>query len=139
VHPQPETWHNLAAVLRANGQNDKAAQADLEREKLLAANRENGTSGTAANGVATRPVLQWVEPDAFAASSTPYELDGPVIDGSTSSKAVAAAQPGSMGSRLIAKLTSWPKANKAAPPSAKPTPQTESSQRTYVAERPLYR
>jgi len=139
VHPQPETWHNLAAVLRASGQNDKAALAEAEREKLIAANRENGAGATDTSGVATKPILQWVEPEAFAASSTPYELDGPAIDGSASNKAVAAAQPGSMGSRLITKLTSWPKSSKAAPPGAKSAPQTESSPGTYVAERPLLR
>lgn len=138
VHPQPETWHNLAAVLRANGQNDKAAQADLEREKLIAANRENGSATVGTNGVPTRPMVQWVEPEAFAATSTPYGLDGPAIDSSTPGKA-AAPQTGSIGTRMIAKLTSWPRSSKTAPPSAKPTPQAESSPGTHVAERPMYR
>lgn len=138
VHQQPETWHNLAAVLRSNGQNDKADQAELEREKLIAANRESGTASVDANGIATRPMVQWVEPEAFAATTTPYGLDGPAIDSSTPGKA-AAPQPGSIGTRLIAKLTSWPRTGKTAPPTAKPAPQADSSQGAYVAERPTYR
>jgi tetratricopeptide (TPR) repeat protein len=115
VHPQPETWHNLAAVYRYMGQNEKAAQADAEREKLVAAAREAGVTNAVAAGGVTKPLLRWVDVDTFAASGTPYGLDGPAINSSTSGKAVASTQQESIGKRLMAKLTSWPRSSKTAP------------------------
>jgi tetratricopeptide (TPR) repeat protein len=141
VHPQPETWHNLAAVYRTIGQNDKAGQAENERQKLIAATREGGAASSDANGVASRPMLRWVDAETFAASSTPYGLDGPAISSSTSTKAVTSGQPGSIATRLLAKLTAWPRSSKTTPTDSnrQPDQQVDSSHGIYTAEQPLYR
>ena len=115
VHPQSESWHNLAAVYRAMGQNEKAAQAELERQKLMDAARGGGDANSDASGVASRPMLRWVDVETFAATGTPYGLEGPAINGTTSNKAVASAQQNSIGKRLMTKLVTWPKSSKPAP------------------------
>lgn len=111
VKPQVETWHNLAAVYRGMGKSEKAEQAEREREKLLSAARSGGGAADKTDNLASRPTLRWVDVDTFAATGTPYGLEGPAIS-SSSSKAVAAGQQQSFGKRLVAKLIPWPKGNK---------------------------
>ena len=109
IRPQLETWHNLATVYRRMGQPEKAEQAEREREKLLTAHRGLGAVPEDSTDLGSRPRLQWVDVDTFAASSTPYGFDGPAV---SSNNSASIAQRDSLGKRLIAKLISWPKANK---------------------------
>ena len=104
VKPQPETWHNLAAVYRGMGQSEKASQAEQEREKLVAEARNGNTATENRNDLGSRPMLDLVDPDTFAAAGTPYGLDGPPI--------ANAKPPESFGKRLMAKLNPWSKGNK---------------------------
>jgi tetratricopeptide (TPR) repeat protein len=106
VKPQAETWHNLATVYRRAGQTEKAEQSEREREKLLAAPRNEGSAAHDSTDLGARPSMQWVDAETFAATTTPYGLDGPAV---TSNKSPAAAQHESLGKRLIAKLNPWPK------------------------------
>ena len=109
IKPQAETWHNLATVYRRMGQTEKAAQADREREKLTAAPSGGEKTAQGATDLTARTNLRWVDVDAFAATTTPYGLDGPPASGS---KATAVAQKESFGKRWISKLNLWPKADK---------------------------
>jgi tetratricopeptide (TPR) repeat protein len=104
IKPQPEAWHNLAAVYRAMGQSAKVAQAEHEKEKLVASARSEASTNENSNDIGSRPMLDFVDPDTFAASGTPYGLDGPPM--------ANAPQPQSFGKRLVAKLIPWPKGNK---------------------------
>jgi tetratricopeptide (TPR) repeat protein len=106
IKPQPETWHNLATVYRAMGQSEKTLLAEQEKEKLVSAARAG--NGTPENGseLGSRPMLDFVDPNTFAASGTPYGLDGPPINTTN------APQQQSFGKRLVAKLIPWPKGNK---------------------------
>jgi hypothetical protein len=106
IKPQVETWHNLATVYRRMGQPEKAAQAEQEREKLLAAPRAEAAGPT---DLGSRPPLQWVDVDTFAATSTPHGLDGPAV---SSNKSASIAQRDSLGKRLISKLNPWSKTDK---------------------------
>ncbi len=106
VKPQVETWHNLATVYRRMGQLKMAEQAEREREKLLAAPRTVVNDST---DLGSRPPLRWVDVDTFAATSTPYGLDGPAV---SSNKSASIAQRDSFGKRLISKLNPWPKTDK---------------------------
>ncbi len=108
IKPQAETWHNLAAVYRGMGQPDKAAWAEGEREKLLAAPPASNAVAKDATDLGTRTNLKWVDVETFAATTTPYGLDGPPV---SASKSAPIAQE-SMGKRLIAKLNPWPKTDK---------------------------
>jgi tetratricopeptide (TPR) repeat protein len=105
VRPQVETWHNLATVYRRMGQPKKAEQAEGESEKLLVAARSRGVLDESPTSLASRPTLQWVDVDTFAASATPYGLDGPAV---ISNKSLAIAQRDSFGKR-ITKWIPWPK------------------------------
>ncbi len=109
IKPQVETWHNLAAVYRGMGQAEKAEQAEQEREKLVVAARSGGAVGDTSTDLGSRPALQLVDADTFAASTTPYGFDGPA---GSSNTAASVAQHDSMGKRLIAKLNPWQKADK---------------------------
>jgi tetratricopeptide (TPR) repeat protein len=106
IKPQVETWHNLATVYRRMGQTEKAAQAEREREKLLAAPRAVTNDST---DLGSRPPLQWVDEDTFAATSTPYGLDGPPV---SSNKSASIAPRNSFGKRLITKMNPWSKTDK---------------------------
>jgi tetratricopeptide (TPR) repeat protein len=106
IKPQPETWHNLSTVYRAMGQSEKASQAEAEREKLVAAARTGNGTTENANDLGSRPMLDFVDPDTFAAAGTPYGLDGPPISPTNT------APQQSFGKRLVAKLIPWPKGNK---------------------------
>jgi hypothetical protein len=108
IKPQVESWHNLATVYRRMGQLELAEQADREREKLLASPRSSGAMAKDPTDLGARPPMQWVDPDTFAASATPYGLDGPAIK---SNKSASLAQNESLGKRLMAKLNPWPKAD----------------------------
>jgi tetratricopeptide (TPR) repeat protein len=108
IKPQAETWHNLAAVYRRMGQPEKAEQAEREREKLVAAPRNTAGVAKDSTDLASRPQLQWVDTDTFAASATPYGLDGPAV---SSNKSAPTSQRDSLGKRLFSKLNPWPKAN----------------------------
>jgi tetratricopeptide (TPR) repeat protein len=107
VRPQLETWHNLATVYRRMGQSEKAEQAEGEREKMLVAARSRGAT-TENSNVGSRPTLQWVDADAFAASATPYGLDGPAV---SANKSVSIAQRDTLGKRMT-KWIPWPKSDK---------------------------
>lgn len=107
IKPQVETWHNLAAVYHRMGQPEKAEQAEMEREKLLTAPHTDGTVAVVSADLGARPPLQWVDVDTFAATATPYGLDGPTV---TSNKSAPIAQRDSLGKRMIAKLNPWSKA-----------------------------
>ena len=61
VHPQVETWHNLAAVHHRLGEEDLARRAESERELLAKA-----TGRPAAKQA--NDMLRWVDPPTFAAS-----------------------------------------------------------------------
>ena len=61
VHPQVETWHNLAAVHRRLGEADLAQRAESERELLA---KKTGSPATQR----TNEMLRWVDPATFAAS-----------------------------------------------------------------------
>lgn len=111
IKPQIETWHNLAVVYRRKGQLEKAEQADREREKLIAAARNKGAATKESTDAASRPVMRWVDVDTFASSGTPYGLDGPAINSSTSGKAAPTAHEWP-GKRLVSKLIPWPKSQK---------------------------
>jgi tetratricopeptide (TPR) repeat protein len=124
IKPQAETWHNLAAVYRRMGQLEKAEQADREREKLVAAPRSAGSVAKDSTDLASRPQLQWVDSDTFAATATPYGLDGPAV---SSNKPASIAQRDSLGKRLISKLNPWPKANS-------PQPNSDTTQLSQKAD-----
>lgn len=109
VKPQVETWHNLAVVYRRMGQPEKAAEAERAQEELLAAARGGGVVAQVGTDLGSHPTLQWVDADAFAATATPYGLDGPAIN---SDKSAAIAQRDSLGKRLISKLNPWSKSDK---------------------------
>ncbi len=121
IKPQAETWHNLATVYRRMGQLERADQADREREKLLAAPRGIGEPAKDSTDLAARPIMRWVDVDTFAATTTPYGLDGPPAN---SNKNPSVAQRESLGKRFIAKLNPWPKAN--SPQQNLDTPQLSS-------------
>jgi tetratricopeptide (TPR) repeat protein len=104
IKPQPETWHNLATVYRGMGQTNKASQAEQEKEKLVASLRAGNGTSEDGNDLGSRPMLDFVDPNTFAASGTPYGMDGPPITN--------APQQQSFGKRLVAKLIPWPKGNK---------------------------
>jgi tetratricopeptide (TPR) repeat protein len=105
IRPQLETWRNLATVYSRMGQPKKAEQAEQEREKLLVAERSRGTLAANATNLGSRPILQWVDVNTFAASATPYGLDGPAV---SSNNSVAIAQRDSLGKRMT-KWIPWPK------------------------------
>ena len=86
------------------GQTEKAVRAEQEREILIAAARTGGGAAADKSDLGSRPMLNWVDPDTFAASGTPYGLDGPAMNQTT--------QKESFGKRLVAKLIPWPKGNK---------------------------
>jgi tetratricopeptide (TPR) repeat protein len=108
IKPQAESWHNLAAVYRQMGQSEKAEQAERAREQLIAAPRSTGSAPKDSTDLAARPQLQWVDTETFAATATPFGLDGPAV---SSNKAASVAQRESLGKRLISKLNPWPKAD----------------------------
>ena len=120
VKPQAETWHNLATVYRRMGQPESANRADQEREKLLAAQRNQPDTAVNAADLAARPTVKWVDAETFAAASTPYEYGKPA---GNSKNAVAVAQKDSLGKRLISKLTPWSKTDTAQPASTTDTAQ----------------
>ncbi len=105
VKPQVETWHNLAIVYRRMGQPEKAAGAERAQEQLLAAARSGATVAKDGTDLGSRPTLQWVDADAFAATATPYGLDGPAVSSNM-------PQRDSLGKRLISKLNPWSKNDK---------------------------
>jgi hypothetical protein len=111
IKPQVETWHNLAAVYRRQGEVEKADQAEGEREKLIAAARTGSSAKEDPADLGTRPVLRWVEPEVFAVTGRPDGLDGPPI---RSSNSASTAARGSLGKRLISRLMPWQKTNKSA-------------------------
>jgi len=110
IKPQVETWHNLATVYRRMDQPEKAEMAETERTKLAAERKRAGIAEGSAD-FGSRPTLQWVDADTFAASSTPYGFDGPAVN----AKSSAAAPHESFGKRLIAKFIPWSKTDKAQP------------------------
>jgi hypothetical protein len=130
IKPQAETWHNLATVYRRKGQSDQAEQAEREREKLLAAPRGQGAAAQDSTDLAARPQMRWVDVDTFAATSTPYGLDGPAV---SSNKPVSIAQRESLGKRLISKLNPWPKADKPQQ-NADTTPLRQKAEPSRIAE-----
>jgi len=104
IKAEPEAWHNLATVYRAKGQSAKAAQAEQEKEKLVASARSGSGTSENSNDLRSQPMLDFVDPDTFAASGAPYGLDGPPMTNPP--------QQQSFGKRLVAKLIPWPKGNK---------------------------
>lgn len=108
IKPQEEAWHNLAVVYGRMGQTEKARQAELERETLLAGPRTNGGTPKSATDLGARPNLLWVDVDTFASTTTPYGLDGPAVN---ANKPAPIAQRPSLSKRVIAKLNPWPKAD----------------------------
>jgi tetratricopeptide (TPR) repeat protein len=105
VRPQVETWHNLATVYRGMGHPEQAEQAEREREKLLAAAASRGVVDESPGSLASRPTLQWVDVNTFAASATPYGLDGAAVNSNSS---LSIAQRDSLGKRMT-KWIPWPK------------------------------
>ena len=101
IKPQAETWHNLATVFRRMGESELADQADQERATLLAATRNGSIRGGNSTDLASRPTMQWVDNDTFAASASPYSFDGPAV---SSSKPAPVAKQESFGKRLMAKV-----------------------------------
>ncbi len=122
IKPQVETWHNLATVYSRMGQTDKADQAEREREKLAVAERDRGAVADNSTDLGSRPALQFVDVDTFAATGTPYGFDGPAVSPNKST----APQRDSLAKRLISKLIPWSKADKP----AQNTDRTQSSQKT---------
>jgi tetratricopeptide (TPR) repeat protein len=108
VKPRVETWHNLAMVYRSMGQLAKAEQAEREREKMLVAARSRGAGTGNSTDLGSRPTLQWVDVDTFAASATPNGLDGTTA---SPNKPAYIAQRDSLGKRLISRVLPWPKGN----------------------------
>jgi tetratricopeptide (TPR) repeat protein len=140
VKPQAETWHNLATVYRRMGQPESANRADQEREKLLAAQRNQPETAVNAADLAARPTVKWVDAETFAASSTPYEYDKPT---GNSKSSIAVAQKDSLGKRLISKLTPWSKTDKAQTASttdtAQPSQKPDSAQGSDAEGRSLFK
>jgi tetratricopeptide (TPR) repeat protein len=126
IKPQVEAWHNLAIVYRSKGKPQEAERSEQEREKLAAAQRSSGEGMEKAADAGPRPVLRWVDPDSFAASGTPYGLDGPPI---SSTQSASINQSDSLGRRLISKLNPWSKAKS----SPQPTDETRLSERTNAS------
>jgi tetratricopeptide (TPR) repeat protein len=118
IKPRAETWHNLAIAYERMGQAEKAKQAELEREKLLAAPPTTSVAKDSTD-LGARTNLRWIDTDTFAATATPYGLDGPPVN---ANKSASIAQRDSLGKRWIAKLNPWPKAEK--PNQTTDTPQT---------------
>jgi tetratricopeptide (TPR) repeat protein len=136
IKPQAETWHNLAVVYRRLGQTEKADAADQEREKLLAAPRAEGEVAKDSTDLAARPTMRFVDNETFAATATPYGLDGPPAN---SNKAASVAENQSFAKRWIAKLNPWPKTDK---PQTTDTPQNSEADHSPSAEaasRSLYK
>jgi len=126
IKPQLETWHNLAIIYRTKGKPQEAERAEQERERLVAAERSAGSNMEKTVDVGPRPALRWVDPDSFAASGTPYGLDGPPI---SASQSASISQTDSLGKRLITKLNPWSK-TKSAPQASD---ETRLSERTSAS------
>jgi tetratricopeptide (TPR) repeat protein len=124
IKPRAETWHNLAFAYERMGQAEKAQQAELEREKLLAAPRTDAVAKDSAD-LGARTNLRWIDQETFAATATPYGLDGPPAN---ANKSASIAQRDSLGKRWIAKLNPWPKTEK--PSQTTDTPQTSQENDT---------
>jgi tetratricopeptide (TPR) repeat protein len=118
IKPRVETWHNLAIAYERMGQAEKAKQAELEREKLLATPASTSVAQDSTD-LGARTNLRWIDTDTFAATATPYGLDGPPVN---ANKPATIAQNDSLGKRWIAKLNPWPKTEK--PEQTTDTPQT---------------
>jgi tetratricopeptide (TPR) repeat protein len=140
IKPQVETWHNLATVYRKLGQIANANRAEQERDKLVAAQRNQPEVPMSAADLAARPTVQWVDSETFAASSSPYEYDKPT---SNTKDSVAVAKKESLGKRIISKLTPWTKADKAQAAStsdlAQPDRQRDSAQGNVAESRSLFK
>ena len=137
IKPQAETWHNLAVVYRRLGQTEKADAADQEREKLLAVPRGEGGTAKDSTDLAARPTMRFVDNETFAATATPYGLDGPPAN---SNKAASVAEKESFAKRWIAKLNPWPNADKS--PRNTNNPQNSEADHSRSAEaagRSLYK
>jgi tetratricopeptide (TPR) repeat protein len=108
IKPRVETWHNLATTYERMGQTEKAQQAEHERQKLLAAPRTNAVANDSTD-LGARTNLRWIDTDTFAATATPYGLDGPPA---RANKSAPVAQRDSLGKRWVAKWNSWSKTEK---------------------------
>ena len=120
IKPQPETWHNLGGRLSRQWANPKRLRKRNRKKKSWFPQHARATLRRKnSNDLGSRPMLDFVDPNTFAASGTPYGLDGPPINKTN------APQQQSFGKRLVAKLIPWPKGNK--PEQAE---ETRLSQRT---------
>jgi hypothetical protein len=117
IKPRVETWHNLATTYERMGQIEKSQQAENERQKLLAAPRTD-TIAKDSTDLGARTNLRWIDADTFAATATPYGLDGPPVN---ANKSTSIAQRESLGKRWIAKWNPWSK-------TGKPNQNTDSPQ-----------
>jgi tetratricopeptide (TPR) repeat protein len=131
IKPRGETWHNLAATFERMGQTSKAELAKYEREKLLAVPRTDAPAKNPTD-LAARTSLRWIDTDTFAATATPYGLDGMPVN---ANKSAPIAQRDSLGKRWIAKLNPWPKAEKPDQDTHTSQPGQENSSHLVPAKR----
>jgi tetratricopeptide (TPR) repeat protein len=108
IQPRTETWHNLAAVYRREGQIEKAEQAELARKELIANPRPDATAVEDSTDLGSRPVVRCLEVDEFTKSGAPEVLDGPQHNSKTPQ-----ANQNSISKRLISKLIPWQQDDKA--------------------------
>jgi tetratricopeptide (TPR) repeat protein len=106
---QPMIYRNLATVHSRMGDRQSAAQAQQQAEALTKASPDPKT-----------PAVEWVDPAAFAASSTPGSLAPPVVAPAPGAGTMPAANASAKHARPQAEAAAQP--SQAFPTSATATP-----------------